>query len=87
NAVSDQMNYARSPMMAVGVALAAHRNGKPLRRNLALESLKSNDPMFLVDPFERLRRQGFSPSLARKLADRVTVAREAAGISLPNPAQ
>ncbi|MEL7272138.1 MAG: hypothetical protein AAGK33_01755 [Pseudomonadota bacterium] len=87
NAVSDQMNYARSPMMAVGVALAAHRNGKPLRRNLALESLKSNDPMFLVDPFERLRRQGFSPSLARKLADRVTEAREAAGISLPNPAQ
>ncbi|MEM9732400.1 MAG: hypothetical protein AAF903_02815 [Pseudomonadota bacterium] len=83
NGVSDQMNYARSPMMAMGVALAAHRNNKPERHKLALDFLKDNDPLFLVNPFERLRRQGFAPELARQLADRVNAAREAAGIALP----
>lgn len=72
--VSAMMDISRSPLLAVAVAIGAHRRGEEDETVRALEELRRVAPAMAEDPKTAFLRRGFDESVAQSIAEKLVEA-------------
>jgi len=74
NDVSAMMDMSRSPLLAVAVAIGAHRRGEEDETLRALQELRRVAPAMAEDPKAAFLRRGFDESVAQSLTEKLVEA-------------
>jgi len=71
DAVASVLDYKRSPLSAIAVAISARRAGNNTRADNALDELVKVEPEFKIDPNKRLLIRGFDEAVAKQVVGKL----------------
>lgn len=72
--ISRLLDMKRSPLVAVAVAIGAHRRDEMAKADRALSELVKTEPGFGADPKQQLLNRGFAPEIADTVVERLIAA-------------
>ncbi len=72
--ISRLLDMKRSPLVAVAVAIGAHRRKEPGKADRAIAELVKTEPGFGADPKRQLLNRGFAPEVADTVVERLIAA-------------
>lgn len=74
NEIASMMDVKRSPLLAMAVTIGAHRQGRMVEKDQALEELRKSAPGLAADPKTGLMNRGFDPKIADQLVSKLVEA-------------
>ena len=69
--IASLLDFKRSPLVALAVAISRNRNGNQIGTRAALDELLRVSPGFASDPLDELLRRGFDRAVAQKLVSKL----------------